>query len=430
MLDAQQRGDRRISRASRRHAARARRPSTADDRRRSPTRDGKRHFVWAITWLARTCRSPSVRDRSRRAARRLRPTGRRRSTRGSADFDHPAIHRDFYWDLANGARDRRRQRSRSIDDDALSARDRRGSSREFDRRRRAAARASAAERAIHGDLNDHNILVGGGDDRRAREQRVTGIVDFGDMVHSYRVGDLAIAIAYAMLGARRSARRRRATWCADIANALRSTTTSSRRCSAWSRCACARARASPPNRQRAAAGQRVSRREPVGDSARCCPCSRAFRSGSPRRSLRDARGRRSVAGVERASRLSASDATFAPVLGIDLAHGAVDRARPEHRESAAERRRAREHRAGADGARVRRDARRRRAASSIGRYDEPRLLYVAPAFALGPRPTDEHRTIHIGLDLFVPTRERRSSRRSTASSTPSPTTRRRRTTVR
>jgi 4-aminobutyrate aminotransferase-like enzyme len=38
---------------------------------------------------------------------------------------------------------------------------------------------------------------------------------------------------------------------------------------------------------------------------------------------------------------------------------------------------------------------------AIGRYDEPRLLYVAPAFALGPRLTDEHRTIHIGLDLFA-----------------------------
>ncbi|HET7372833.1 MAG TPA: aminotransferase class III-fold pyridoxal phosphate-dependent enzyme, partial [Gemmatimonadaceae bacterium] len=38
---------------------------------------------------------------------------------------------------------------------------------------------------------------------------------------------------------------------------------------------------------------------------------------------------------------------------------------------------------------------------AIGRYDEPRLLYIAPAFALGPKPTDEHRTIHIGLDLFA-----------------------------
>ncbi|MGH7615813.1 MAG: aminotransferase class III-fold pyridoxal phosphate-dependent enzyme, partial [Gemmatimonadaceae bacterium] len=38
---------------------------------------------------------------------------------------------------------------------------------------------------------------------------------------------------------------------------------------------------------------------------------------------------------------------------------------------------------------------------SIGRYDEARLLYVAPAFATGSSPTDEHRTIHLGLDVFA-----------------------------
>jgi len=37
----------------------------------------------------------------------------------------------------------------------------------------------------------------------------------------------------------------------------------------------------------------------------------------------------------------------------------------------------------------------------IGRYNEARLLYNAPEFANGPRPTDEHRTIHLGLDLFA-----------------------------
>ena len=38
---------------------------------------------------------------------------------------------------------------------------------------------------------------------------------------------------------------------------------------------------------------------------------------------------------------------------------------------------------------------------AVGGYAEPRLLYVAPAFATGSRTTDEHRTIHIGLDLFA-----------------------------
>ena len=44
---------------------------------------------------------------------------------------------------------------------------------------------------IHGDANDHNILV--------RNGVVAGVIDFGDIVHSALVGDVAIAIAYAML---------------------------------------------------------------------------------------------------------------------------------------------------------------------------------------------------------------------------------------
>ncbi len=45
---------------------------------------------------------------------------------------------------------------------------------------------------IHGDANDHNVLV--------RQGRVAGLIDFGDLVHSAIVCDLAIALAYAMLG--------------------------------------------------------------------------------------------------------------------------------------------------------------------------------------------------------------------------------------
>jgi 4-aminobutyrate aminotransferase-like enzyme len=37
----------------------------------------------------------------------------------------------------------------------------------------------------------------------------------------------------------------------------------------------------------------------------------------------------------------------------------------------------------------------------IGRYNETRALYTAPAFFSGPRPTDERRTVHLGLDLFA-----------------------------
>jgi 4-aminobutyrate aminotransferase-like enzyme len=38
---------------------------------------------------------------------------------------------------------------------------------------------------------------------------------------------------------------------------------------------------------------------------------------------------------------------------------------------------------------------------AVGQYDEPRYLYTSPAFATGSGPTDESRTIHLGLDLFT-----------------------------
>lgn len=50
---------------------------------------------------------------------------------------------------------------------------------------------------IHGDVNDHNVLVSA---PGAGPRRVTGIIDFGDAHSAPRVFDLGIAIAYAILG--------------------------------------------------------------------------------------------------------------------------------------------------------------------------------------------------------------------------------------
>jgi len=40
------------------------------------------------------------------------------------------------------------------------------------------------------------------------------------------------------------------------------------------------------------------------------------------------------------------------------------------------------------------------ASVGIGRYNEARLLYTSPLFGASEKPTDERRTIHLGLDLF------------------------------
>lgn len=49
---------------------------------------------------------------------------------------------------------------------------------------------------IHNDANDYNLLV---DDSKAPTS-VTGIIDFGDMVHSHIINELAITCAYALMG--------------------------------------------------------------------------------------------------------------------------------------------------------------------------------------------------------------------------------------
>ena len=48
---------------------------------------------------------------------------------------------------------------------------------------------------IHNDANDYNILV----DNPSAPKAVTGLIDFGDMVHSHTINELAIACAYALL---------------------------------------------------------------------------------------------------------------------------------------------------------------------------------------------------------------------------------------
>ncbi len=52
------------------------------------------------------------------------------------------------------------------------------------------------EGVIHNDANDNNVLIAGD---QASEQRITSIIDFGDMVNSWIAVEPAVAAAYAML---------------------------------------------------------------------------------------------------------------------------------------------------------------------------------------------------------------------------------------
>ena len=100
-----------------------------------------------------------------------------------ADFDNPAVHRDFHWDLSNGNRILEKY-GPLVDEPSL---------RDLVFKCRFDSETHLRRSVIHGDANDYNVLV---DPERIV---VTGLIDFGDMVYSYTVGDLAIAIAYVVL---------------------------------------------------------------------------------------------------------------------------------------------------------------------------------------------------------------------------------------
>lgn len=107
-----------------------------------------------------------------------------------ADFDHPAVHRDFHWDLANAASVIGGHLTLIHDDGDRGLVERVSATalRHIEPRRGAFRRS-----AIHNDANDWNVLVS--------NSEVVAIIDFGDIVHSWTVADPAVAIAYAMLDA-------------------------------------------------------------------------------------------------------------------------------------------------------------------------------------------------------------------------------------
>lgn len=105
-------------------------------------------------------------------------------------FEHEAMHRDLQWDLKQAGR---LEGFLGYLDDV----ERRDLIAHFlDRfRTQVVPRFSDLRTSvIHNDANDNNILVNG------EGTRIKGIIDFGDMVHTYTICELAIAIAYMILG--------------------------------------------------------------------------------------------------------------------------------------------------------------------------------------------------------------------------------------
>jgi Ser/Thr protein kinase RdoA (MazF antagonist) len=101
-----------------------------------------------------------------------------------AGFSHPAMRRVLQWDL--------RRADMAREHAGLLPRDRRAQVENLFSIWERIEWTELPHGVIHGDGNDHNIIVADG--------RMAGLLDFGDMVYTATVCDLAIALAYVMLG--------------------------------------------------------------------------------------------------------------------------------------------------------------------------------------------------------------------------------------
>ena len=146
-------------------------------------RTGARHCVRLLTWIEGGVLAKST----SRAASLFNSIGGCMARMDAAlrDFSHPAMHRTLQWDLKRAGMARQYTRllpqGRRTHVERLFA--------QWERIDWTGLRHSV----IHGDANDHNIVVADG--------RMVGLLDFGDMVYTATVCDLAIALAYTMLGA-------------------------------------------------------------------------------------------------------------------------------------------------------------------------------------------------------------------------------------
>ena len=152
------------------------------------------HFVRLLTYLPGT---PMAEAHSHSSGL-LRDLGQKlgQLDRALAEFDHSAFHRDFHWDLANGLRIVS-EYGQMIED--LKLREVVYESARAFERNVSILLPKVRRSVIHGDANDYNVLVSPEGDSDPQHRIMVGLIDFGDMVHSYTVGDLAVAIAYVVL---------------------------------------------------------------------------------------------------------------------------------------------------------------------------------------------------------------------------------------
>jgi 4-aminobutyrate aminotransferase-like enzyme/Ser/Thr protein kinase RdoA (MazF antagonist) len=352
--------------------------------------DGTKRLVWLITFIPGVTLSKA----KPHSTELLASLGHLLAEIDSAlrDFAHPAANRELKWDL-----------SRSL------------SAREFlshipnPERRSLAAQfldlfaADAVSKfpdlrrsVIYGDANDHNVLVS---PPWPLPRRVCSVIDFGDMHAGYTVGEPAVAAAYAILGHESPL----AAAAAVLAAYHQAFPLNEDEIAAFYPLMCARLAVSVIN---SAQRQSLIPDDPyvtISEAPAWAALERLAKV-HPRLAhytFRAACGLPGVPQSENVQRwLRQNSCSAAPVIPVNLREGnclVLDLSVASIFLGADPDNAAELHMT----AKIQAAARAANAAVAVGRYNEPRAVYTAPLFARSTNPTDEHRTIHLGIDLFA-----------------------------
>jgi 4-aminobutyrate aminotransferase-like enzyme/Ser/Thr protein kinase RdoA (MazF antagonist) len=354
------------------------------------TEDGLGRFVWLLTFLP----GKTLADAKPHSPELLSSLGGLLAEIDSAllDFSHPATQRELKWDLSRSLWARefvryiRDDHRRALADQFLALFETEAVPR-FPELRRS---------VIYGDANDHNALVSA---PWPLPRRVVGLVDFGDMHTGYTVAESAVAAAYAILGHENPL----PPACALLAAYHRKFPLNEQEIVAFYPLMCARLAVSVVNSAHRQSLQPDDPYVTISETPAWQALERLAKI-NPRLAhytFRSACGLAAVPHAEKIRRClaenSRSAASIIPVnlregncVVLDLSVGSTllggDPAQSAERRMTPE---------------IPSLKRGVNAAVAVGRYNEPRHVYRSPLFAGGPKPTDECRTIHMGIDLFT-----------------------------
>jgi 4-aminobutyrate aminotransferase-like enzyme/Ser/Thr protein kinase RdoA (MazF antagonist) len=352
--------------------------------------DGSTRLVWLLTYVPGTMMAKA----NPHSAELLASLGTLLGEMDTAlaDFSHPAGQRELKWDFARAGWIR--EYLHLIDDS-----DRRALVEQFmalyddavvpvmGRLRRS---------VVYGDANDYNVLVS---EPRTVPRLAVSVIDFGDMHETFTVSEVAIAAAYAILGKKEPLRAAAALVAgyhrvfplteveisvlyALIGIRLAVSVINSAQ----------RATVKPDDSyvtiSEASAWEALTRLAQIHPRfahyafREACGLPPVPKSGAVRKWL-------SAHASSAASLLDVNlRGTSCPVfdLGVGSAFLGADPGAADPT---------------ALSERIFAELKKARVSVGIGRYNEPRLLYVSPLFGATGNPTDERRTIHLGIDLFV-----------------------------